>query len=113
MAPIRPRAYSRVAREAAALLGTQIRLARKQRRMTAQDVAERAGISRTTLQKIEKGDLKTEVGLVFEVAAIVGVPLFASNPARTMAERARAEAMLALLPASIRPTAADRIDDDF
>lgn len=109
----RLRPYARVTREAIALLGAQIRLARKQRRMTAQDVAERAGISRTTLRRIETGDLRTEIGLVFEVAAIVGVPLFAPDPARTMAERARAEAMLALLPASIRTAAADRVDDDF
>ena len=79
----------------------------------AQDVAERAGISRTTLQKIEKGDSKTEIGLVFEVAVIVGVPLFDPDPATLAVERARAEAMLALLPASIRPSAADRVDDDF
>ena len=109
----RPRPTSRVARAAAALLGTQVRLARNQRRMTAQDVADRAGISRTTLQKIERGDLKTEIGLVFEVAAIVGVPLFAPDPASIDAERARAETVLALLPASIRPRAADRVDDDF
>ena len=53
-----------------------IREARKERRMTAQELAERAGISRGLLQRIEKGDLKCEIGVVFEAAAIVGVRLF-------------------------------------
>ena len=44
--------------------------------MTEEDLAGRAGISRRTLQKIERGDLKCEIGLVFEDANIVGVKLF-------------------------------------
>ncbi len=40
------RTYSRITRYAATLLGKQIRIARKERKMTAQELAERAGISR-------------------------------------------------------------------
>jgi DNA-binding XRE family transcriptional regulator len=82
--------------------------------MTAQDLAARAGISRTTLLKIEKGDLKTEIGLVFEVAAIAGVPLFDPEPAALPSHRARLDSLLTLLPQRIRPTAEDtQVDDDF
>ena len=40
--------------------------------MTEEDLSGRAGISRRTLQKIELGDPKCEIGLVFEVANIAG-----------------------------------------
>lgn len=47
-----------------------------QRRLTAQELAQRIGMSRSTLQRIEKGDPKVEIGLMFEAAAILGVKLF-------------------------------------
>lgn len=96
------RTYSRHSREAAALLAGLIRTARKERRLTVQDVADRAGISRGLLQRIEKGDMKCEVGVVFEVAAIVGIRLFdADGPALSQQLR-QTEATLTLLPKSIR-----------
>ena len=58
------------------LLGEHIQLARKARKLTEKDLAERVGISRTTFQKIEKGDLKCELGIALEAAALVGVKLF-------------------------------------
>ena len=73
---VKDRTYSRYAREAAALLARQVRLGRKRRKWTERELAERAGISRATLQKIEKGDLSVAIGLVFEVAALVGVTLY-------------------------------------
>lgn len=48
------RTYSRYSRDAVALLGGLIRSARKERKLTIQEVAERAGISRGLLQRIEK-----------------------------------------------------------
>lgn len=44
--------------------------------MTAQEVADRAGISRGLLQRIEKGDPKCELGATFEVATILGITHF-------------------------------------
>ena len=61
------RTYLRQTRDAAEMLGKLIRLGRKERKMTEEDLSGRAGISRRTLQKIERGDLKCEIGLVFEV----------------------------------------------
>jgi AcrR family transcriptional regulator len=58
------RTYSRIASHAAALLGKQINVALKERKMTAQDLADRAGISRGLLQRIESGNLKSEPCIV-------------------------------------------------
>ncbi len=73
---IKARTYSRITVEAAHLLGKQIRLGRKQRKWTETELAERAGIARATVQKIEKGDLTCSLGLFFEAAILVGVNLF-------------------------------------
>ena len=107
-----PRTYSRHCREAAVLLGSLIRTARKERGLAAREVAERAGISRGLLRRIEKGGLECGIGAVFEVAVIVGVPLFEADAAALPRHIRRTEDKLALLPQSIRKK--DRpVDDDF
>jgi len=107
------RIYSSYTREAASLLGKQIRLGRKQRKWTEQELAERAGLSRATLQKVEKGDLSVALGLVFEVASLVGVPLFDSGSARLASHIARTDDKLALLPSAVRKPGKVPVDDDF
>ena len=96
------RTYSRYSREASSLLGGLIRAARKERRLTAQEVADRAGISRGLLQRIEKGDLKCEIGAVFEVATILGVKLFDADETTLNKHIRQTEDKLALLPKSVR-----------
>ena len=98
----RTRAYSRYCQTASALFGRQIRAARKERRLTAQEVADRAGISRGLLQRIEKGDLKCEIGAAFEVAAIVGLKLFDSGHDTLKLHLRHTDEKLALLPKSVR-----------
>ncbi|MFQ5535188.1 MAG: helix-turn-helix transcriptional regulator [Sphingomonadales bacterium] len=108
----RNHSYSRQTSEAIRLLGRMIRLARKERKLTAEDVAERVGVTRLTLRKIENGDPKVSIGLAFEAATIVGVPLFDLSPASLRAEAERVESTLALLP---KHTHAPRkeVKDDF
>ena len=106
------RAYSRLTREALALLGKQIRLARKQCRMSEADLAARVGIARSTLQLIEKGDPKVEIGLAFEAAVITGVGLFAPETSTLAPELTRLDDKLALLPRSIRRPRRE-VKDDF
>lgn len=106
------RTYSRYTREAAALLARQVRLGRRQRKWTESELAQRAGISRATLQKIEKGDLGVAIGLVFEVAALVGVPLFEEERTSLATHIARADDKLALLPRSVRKPG-QPVDDEF
>ncbi len=96
------RTYSRYSRDASSLLGGLIRAARKERKLTAQEVADRAGISRGLLQRIEKGDLKCEIGAVFEVATIVGVKLFDADETTLTRHIRQTEDKLGLLPKSVR-----------
>ena len=54
-------------------LGENIRLARLRRDLSAEQVAERAAISRNTLIKIEKGEEGVAMGNYFRVLAILGL----------------------------------------
>lgn len=108
------RTYSRYVAEALALLGKEIELARKQKKITAQSLAERCGISRPTLRKIERGDPTVEIGVAFEAAAIVGIRLFNSESLHSLSEkRALKTEHIALLPDRIRQKAFKESDDAF
>jgi transcriptional regulator with XRE-family HTH domain len=106
------RTYSRYSSDAAALLGAMIREARNERKLTTQELADRAGISRGLLQRIEKGNLKCEIGAVFEVATIVGVKLFDADESTMMKYLRQTREKLALLPKSVRRKT-ETVHDDF
>lgn len=112
MPKVTARTYSRYSIEAISLLGNLIRVARKERMMTVQELADRAGISRGLLQRIEKGDPKCELGATFEVATIVGVKLFDAEATTLTKHIRQAEDKLALLPKSVRKKV-KVADDDF
>ncbi|HEX5258972.1 MAG TPA: helix-turn-helix transcriptional regulator [Sphingomicrobium sp.] len=104
--------YSRYAIEALGLLGRSIRAGRIERRMTTEELAQRIGISRPSLHRIERGDPTISIGSAFEAATIVGVPLFEADPSRLAGDLARVEEKLALLPKMIRRPKVE-VDDDF
>lgn len=52
-------------------LGENFRLARLRRDLSAEQVAERAGISRNTLIKIERGDEGVAIGMYFRVLIVL------------------------------------------
>ena len=54
-------------------VGENIKLARKRRRFTTLQVAERAGIHRTTLYQIEKGNPRVALGAYFNVLRVLGL----------------------------------------
>lgn len=54
-------------------LGENIKYARLRRDLSSEQVAERAGISRNTLIKIEKGDEGVAIGYYFRVLAVLGL----------------------------------------
>lgn len=112
MAKVSTRTYSRYTQEAMLLLGGLIRAGRKERGMTAQELAERAGISRGLLQRIEKGDPGCELGATLEAASIAGVRLFDADLDSLSNQVRETRARLALLPASIHKRTPS-IDDDF
>jgi len=106
------RTYSKYAQDAAALLGKQIKLGRKQRNWSEQNLAERAGISRATLQKIENGEMSCAIGLVFEVAVLVGVKLFEPDKLPLSKHIEQTSDKIALLPKRILEKNIE-VDDDF
>jgi len=54
-------------------LGENIKLARKRRKLTAIQVAERASISRNTLYLLEKGTSSVSLGALFNVLRVLGL----------------------------------------
>jgi len=54
-------------------MGENIKLARKRRNLTSIQVAERAGINRSTLYHIEKGNPGVSIGAYFNVLRVLGL----------------------------------------
>ncbi len=54
-------------------MGENIKLARKRRKLTAIQVAERSDIARTTLYQIEKGNPSVAIGAYFNVLRVLGL----------------------------------------
>ena len=106
----RSRPLSRSTVEAARLLGRRIALARRERRWTIAELAERVGCSETTMRKVERGEPSVALGTVFEAAALVGVPLFSDDTAALARDAELVEARLAVLPSRVRRR---RVDDEF
>jgi len=59
--------------KAMAILGENIKLARLRRKLTAEQVAERAGISRRTLVSVEKGLPSVAMGIYVQVLFVLGL----------------------------------------
>lgn len=108
---MKSRTFSPVAVEAAQLLGARIRLARRERRWTLKELADRVGVTHVTMRKVERGDLSVGLGIAFEAAALTGVPLFHQDRNRRALEAARIDDRLAVLPQLVRRPA--EVDDDF
>ncbi|MFA7330311.1 MAG: helix-turn-helix transcriptional regulator [Candidatus Delongbacteria bacterium] len=60
-------------RRALQALGGRLRQARLRRRLTAQQVAERAGMSRTTLRALERGETSVSLGACLNVLHVLGL----------------------------------------
>lgn len=54
-------------------IGENIKLARKRRKLTTEQVSERAGIHRATLYRVEKGDPSVAIGIYFNVLKVLNL----------------------------------------
>jgi transcriptional regulator with XRE-family HTH domain len=96
--------------QAAILLGQAIAVARRERHWSIRELAARVGVTTTTIRKVEKGDPTVGLGVAFETATVLGVPLFDPDPSRRRLESTRFEDRLAVLPARVRRP---KVKDDF
>lgn len=55
------------------VLGENIKLSRKRRKFTTIQVSERAGIDRTTLYQVERGNPSVSMGAYFNVLRVLGL----------------------------------------
>ena len=54
-------------------LGERIRTARMRRRLTVTEMAERMGVSRPTLNRLEQGDLAVGLGVLVRALGVLGL----------------------------------------
>lgn len=102
------------AAEAVRVLGLQIAAGRRRLRRTQADLAERAGVSRETVSRVENGDPRVAVGTVLELATLVGLPLFDQDTAAGTRQLAgQLEGRVALLGQRVREPRRPEVDDDF
>lgn len=64
------------------LLGENIKLARLRRKLTTEQVSERANIGRTTLWHVEKGSDHISIGIFLKVLSVLGL----ADDLKTIAE---------------------------
>lgn len=102
--PTHKRTYARYTSEGIKVLGKMIRHGRKQRKMTEAELAARLGIARSTLQRLEKGNPRVGVGIMFEAATLVGVRLFDSDEKGINRLSGRMDDRIAVLPKHVYKT---------
>lgn len=99
------------AQDAAVLMAANVRIARINRRWTADQLAAHAGCSRSTISAIEHGKPSVAFGNVLNVCAALGIPLFVPDPAE-LTRLSRAQTSIArLIPNRVMPKAG--MSDDF
>ena len=106
------RPYSRYSREAVVVLGQHIRINRIEQKLSVQELAERVGVSRDMMRRIEQGDLRCGIGLVFEAATVVGVALFEEDRNDLTSRITEQKDKLHLLPKAIHKHRSE-VKDDF
>lgn len=111
MGKIQNRTYSKYAMQAMQVFAELIKAARKMQRWSEAELAERAGVSRLTVRRIEQGNPGTELGLYFEVATLLGIPLFAADNNKLAAISHELGMQLALLPKRIDKESGEVFDE--
>lgn len=92
-------------------LGERIRLARIRRKFRQSDLAKMAGISRSTMQAIERGEPTCSIGAVFHVLWVLGI----SNELNLIGDAGldREGLALSLLDNGVRVYIPRKVDNDF
>lgn len=105
------RTYSPQTTEALTVMGQMIVLKRKEAKLTAQALADKAGVSRSTIHRIERGDPKCEIGVAFELVTLLGADIF-DIERHLITQGAFLAAKIKALPKTVR-TSQKAVDNDF
>jgi len=105
------RTYSNRTLQVIKIFASQIRLARKTHKWSIAELAERVGTTRPTIQQIEQGNPATALGLYFEAANILGIPLFDTDANQMTALQKQLDMSLSLLPKRIDKNRSEVFDD--
>ncbi len=101
------RHFSETVLHAAGLFGAQVRQGRIRRGWTVRELAERAGISTDTVLKVEHGQPSVALGTAFDLAVLVGVPLYYDDRGRLATEATLAAERATLMARRVRPVAVE------
>lgn len=108
----RTRSYAPQTRDAVAVLGAQVALARRERGWTAAELGERVGVSARTISSLENGSPSVAIGVVFEAATMLGIALFGVEGPELSRLARHGRETLALLPSRVYRRL-EPVDDDF
>jgi transcriptional regulator with XRE-family HTH domain len=103
---------SPIAKEALLLFATLIDTQRRKKGFSQMELAQRCGVSRSTIQNVLKGDPSVVIGTYFETAAILGVSLFTDDSIYHTQLVNQTEEILSLLPNRIH-SQKEILDDSF
>jgi len=103
---------SRVTKNTVSYLGGLIKIARKECGLSQQELADRIGSSRMTINKIENGNTQVAIGTVFEACFIVGIPLLGCDEKHVSNLARMLSYINKLLPSNI-PAKNIVVKDDF
>jgi transcriptional regulator with XRE-family HTH domain len=113
MPATKKQSYARYTIAAFSVLGNMIQLERKSRKMTAQELAGRLGVTRGTLQRLDKEIQKWNWALPFEACTVPGIRLFDDDLACITFRNEDLQKRLTLLPKYTRPRKQIAVDNDF
>ncbi len=106
----KPPSLSKITKVALSTLGQMIKSARLERKQSQADLAARLNVSRYTIMALERGDPTVSIGVVFEAAYIVGIPLLGDELYKTAANVSH---LVAVLPKRVRRHSKKELNDDF
>ncbi len=92
-------------------LGSLIEIARKERKMSESTLAERVGVTRSTIHRIQNGNGSVAIQTYIEAAIVLGIPLLGGDKENITNMASLLSYMNTLLPERIRGVTV--VDDDF
>jgi transcriptional regulator with XRE-family HTH domain len=95
----------------ASALGTRIRVARHRRRLRVEDVAEKAQLSKKTVEAVERGALTTSLGAYLAVLGCLNLAKEVELVADPALDREGADLLYSPAERRVRPSR--KVDNDF